>query len=209
MLVDHVADLGFAPRLQGRHEMQVVGIVGSPRKKGNTELLMEEALGVCKSEGLQTKLFRLAELRVEPCSECMVCKKEGNCPISDDFPAVYEAMLQANGIILGTPVFFGSATPQIKALIDRAGYLAIAQGRPFEKKVGGAIVVGRRAGHNFAFAELLFFFLYHGMIIPGSTYWNVAFGKDAGEVLADEEGLRAVRYFAGNLSWLVKKLCHS
>jgi multimeric flavodoxin WrbA len=94
----------------------------------------------------------------------------------------------------------------MKAFIDRSGYLGIAQGRPFERKVGGAMVVGRRAGHNFTLAELLFFFLYHGMIVPGSTYWNVAFGRDAGEVLSDEEGLRTVREFAKNVCWLIKKL---
>jgi len=122
------------------------------------------------------------------------------------FPPIYEKMFKADGILLGSPVFFSSATPDIKALIDRAGYLGIAQDRPFERKVGGAIVVGRRAGHNFTFAELLFFFLYHGMIVPGSTYWNIAFGRDFGEVLNDEEGIKTIREFAKNLSWLIKKL---
>jgi len=186
--------------------MLVLGIVGSPRKNGNTEILMKEALEVCKKEGLQTELIHLADLRIEPCNECMVCKKEKICPIGDDFPSLYEKMLKADGMILGSPVFFSSATPEIKALIDRAGYLGIAQDRPFERKVGGAIIVGRRAGHNFTFAELLFFFLYHGMIIPGSTYWNVGFGRDVGEVLHDEEGIRTIREFGKNLSWLIKKL---
>jgi multimeric flavodoxin WrbA len=186
--------------------MLVLGIVGSPRKGGNTEILMKEALEVCKKEGLQTELIHLADLRIKPCNECMVCKKEKICPIEDDFPSLYKKMLKADGMILGSPVFFSSTTPEIKALIDRAGYLGIAQDRPFERKVGGAIIVGRRAGHNFTFAELLFFFLYHGMIIPGSTYWNVGFGKDIGEVLHDEEGIRTIREFGKNLSWLIKKL---
>jgi multimeric flavodoxin WrbA len=186
--------------------MLVLGIVGSPRKGGNTELLMKEALKVCKKESLQTELIRLADLCIEPCNECMVCKKKKICPIEDDFPSLYKKMLQADGILLGSPVFFSSATPSIKALIDRAGYLGIAQGRPFEKKVGGAIVAGRRAGHNFTFAELLFFFLYHGMIVPGSTYWNVGFGRDVGEVLKDEEGIRTIHEFAKKVSWLIKKL---
>jgi multimeric flavodoxin WrbA len=186
--------------------MLVLGIVGSPRKGGNTEILMKEALEVCKKEGLQTKLIRLADLRIEPCNECMVCKKKKICPIEDDFPSLYKKMLKADGMILGSPVFFSSATPEIKALIDRAGYLGIAQDRPFERKVGGAIIVGRRAGHNFTFSELLFFFLYHGMIVPGSNYWNVCFGRDVGEVLHDEEGIRTIREFGKNLSWLIKKL---
>jgi multimeric flavodoxin WrbA len=103
-------------------------------------------------------------------------------------------------------VFFSSATPEIKALIARTGDLAIAQERPLERKVGGALVVGRRAGHNFVFAELLFFFLYHGMVVPGSSYWNVGFGKEPGEVLGDEEGMNTVRQFARNMSWVIKKI---
>ena len=186
--------------------MLVVGIVGSPRKGGNTEILMKEALKICQKEGLETEFSHLADLRIDPCNECMVCKKERICPIEDDFSPLYEKMLKADGILLGSPVFFSSATPAIKALIDRAGYLGIAQGRPFERKVGGAIVAGRRAGHNFTFAELLFFFLYHGMIVPGSTYWNVGFGRDVGEVLKDGEGIRTIHEFAKNVSWLVKKL---
>jgi multimeric flavodoxin WrbA len=123
--------------------MLVLGIVGSPRKGGNTEILMKEALKVCQEEGLKTEFLHLADLRIDPCNECMVCKKERTCPIEDDFSPVYEKMLKADGILLGSPVFFSSATPSIKALIDRAGYLGIAQGRPFEKKVGGARQKGR------------------------------------------------------------------
>lgn len=185
--------------------MFVIGIIGSPRKGGNTEILMKEALEVCEKEGLSTELVHLADLCIKPCNECMVCKKEKICPIEDDFSPLYEKMLKADGILLGSPVFFSSATPEIKALIDRAGYLGIAQDRPFERKVGGPIIVGRRAGHNFTFAELLFFFLYHGMIVPGSTYWNVGFGRDVGEVYDDEEGIKTIREFGKNVSWLIKK----
>jgi len=186
--------------------MVVLGIVGSPRRGGNSEILMREALRVCNDEGLDTDFVHLADVRIDPCNECMVCKREKICPIEDDFPPLYEQMLGSDGILLASPVFFSSATPEMKALIDRAGYLGIAQDRPFERKVGGAIVVGRRAGHNFTFAQLLFFFLYHGMIVPGSTYWNVGFGRDVGEVLNDEEGIKAVREFAKNVSWLIRKL---
>jgi multimeric flavodoxin WrbA len=186
--------------------MLVIGVAGSPRKGANTEIVVKEALKVSQEEGLLTEFIHLADVRIRPCNECMVCKKKQICPIDDDFSSVYDAMLKADGIILGSPVFFSSTTPEIKALIDRTGYLAIAQERPLERKVGGALVVGRRAGHNFVFAELLFFFLYHGMVVPGSSYWNVGFGKEPGEVLADEEGMNTVRQFARNMSWLIKKI---
>ena len=167
---------------------------------------MNQALAESQEKGHKTEFVHLADLCIAPCNECMVCKKEKICPIEDDFSPLYQKMLKADGILLGSPVFFSSSTPEMKALIDRAGYLGIAQDRPFKRKVGGAIVAGRRAGHNFTFAELLFFFLYHGMIVPGSTYWNVGFGRDAGEVLKDEEGIRTIREFAKNVSWLIKKL---
>ncbi|MEM2546133.1 MAG: flavodoxin family protein, partial [Candidatus Bathyarchaeia archaeon] len=101
---------------------------------------------------------------------------------------------------------FGSATPQIMALVQRAGYISQAKGRVFENKVGGPIVVARRAGQNFTLAQLLFFFLHQGMIVPGSTYWNVAFGREKGEVLNDEEGLATARNFAKKIVWLIKKI---
>jgi len=115
-------------------------------------------------------------------------------------------MINADGIILSSPVYFGSATPQMKALIDRVGYLSVAKGRVFENKVGGAIVVARRAGHNFTLAQLLFFFLHQGMIIPGSTYWNIAFGREKEDVIQDEEGLKTVINHGKKMIWLIEKI---
>lgn len=177
--------------------MKILGIVGSPRREGNTEIVVKEALKVCKEEGLETELITLADKMIIPCTECMYCKIEKTCSNQEDyFMPIFEKMKEAEGIILSSPVFFGSATPQIKALIDRAGYLGIAAGRPFERKVGGALAVARRAGQNFTFSQLLYFFLYHGMIVPGSTYWNIAFSKEPGEVENDQVGLQTARNFA-------------
>ncbi|MEM3004304.1 MAG: flavodoxin family protein, partial [Candidatus Bathyarchaeia archaeon] len=108
--------------------------------------------------------------------------------------------------ILASPVYFGSATPQIKALIDRAGYLSVARNRVFENKVGTPMVVARRAGHNFTFAQLLFFFLHQGMIVPGSTYWSIAFGREKGEVREDEEGLLTARNLGKKMVWLITRI---
>ena len=115
-------------------------------------------------------------------------------------------MVEADGIILASPVYFSSATPKIKALIDRAGYVSIAKGRVFENKVGGPMAVARRAGQNFTFAEMLFFFLHQGMIVPGSTYWNIAFGRAKGEVSNDKEGMETARNFAKKMVWVIKKI---
>ncbi len=186
--------------------IRILGIVGSPRVGGNTELFVAEALKVAAEDGAETELLRLAGREIKPCDACLSCKETGECRIKDDFAAVFEKMLGADGIILSSPVYFGSATPQIKALIDRAGYTSLAKGRVFENKVGGAMVVARRAGHNFALAELTFFFLHQGMIVPGSTYWNVAFGREKGEVVKDEEGLRTARNFGKKMTWLIKRI---
>ena len=184
----------------------VIGIAGSPRVEGNTEKLVTEALKTAAEEGAQTELIRLANKEIKPCDACLSCRKTGECRIKDDFQEIFEKMIKADGIILASPVYFGSATPQIMALIDRAGYISGARGRVFENKVGGPLVVARRAGQNFTFAQLLFFFLHQGMIVPGSTYWNIAFGREKGEVLEDKEGLRTARNFAKKIVWLIKKI---
>jgi multimeric flavodoxin WrbA len=186
--------------------IRVVGIVGSPRIGGNTELLLTEALKAATEDGAETELLRLADSEVRPCDACLSCRKTGECRIEDDFKFIFDKMVEADGIILGSPVYFGSATPQAKALIDRAGYLSIAKGRVFENKVGGPMVVARRAGQNFTLAQLLFFFIHQGMIVPGSTYWNIAFGREKGEVVKDEEGIQTARNFGKRIVWLIRKL---
>ncbi len=190
---------------------RIIGIVGSPRIAGNTEIFLTQALEAVKEEGIEAEIVTLAEKEIRHCDACLTCRKTGRCRIQDDFPPIFEKMAKADGIILASPVYFGSATPQIKALIDRAGYTSSARGRlgkgrVFENKVGGAMVVARRAGHNFTLAQLLFFFLHQGMIIPGSTYWNVGFGKEKGEVSNDNEGKETARNFGKKLAYLVKKL---
>jgi len=184
----------------------VLGVCGSPRVGGNTERLLLEALKIAEEEGAQTELVRLADKEIKPCDDCRSCKTTGQCHKKDDFKAIYKKMTKADGIILSSPVYFGSATPQIKALIDRAGTLSNRTGRPFENKVGGAMAVARRAGQNFTFAQLLFFFLHQGMIVPGSTYWNIAFGREKGEVTKDEEGMQTARNFGKRMVWLIKKI---
>jgi len=186
--------------------IRIVGVVGSPRVEGNTERIVAAALTAAAEGGTETELVRLAGREIKPCDACLSCRKTGTCAIPDDFLPIYETMTQADGIILASPVYFGSATPQMKALIDRAGYLSIAQGRVFENKVGGAIAVARRAGQNFTFAQLLFFFLHQGMIVPGSTYWNIAFGRERGDVDSDEEGLRTARNLGTKMAWLLRTL---
>lgn len=186
--------------------IRIVGIVGSPRVGGNTERLVAETLKATEEDGADTELLRLANKEIKPCDACLSCKQTGECRIKDDFKPIFEKMVAADGIILSSPVYFGSATPQMKSLIDRAGYLSVAKKRVFENKVGGPMVVARRAGHNFTLAQLLFFFLHQGMIVPGSTYWNIAFGWEKDEASNDEEGLLTAKNFGRKMVWLIKKI---
>jgi len=186
--------------------MKVVGIVGSPRKNGSTEMLTAHTLRAIAEEGLDTELIRLAGLDIRPCNACMVCREEERCSIEDDLFPVYLKMKEADGIILASPVYYGSVTALIKGLMERAGYIARHNGEPFSRKVGGPLVVARRAGHNFALAQLTFWFQILGMVVPGSTYWNVALGREKGEVQNDEEGMKTAWNFGRNVAWAVKKL---
>jgi multimeric flavodoxin WrbA len=187
-------------------DVKVLGIVGSPRKRGNTEILTTHVLKSIAEEGLDTELIRLAGLDIKPCNACMVCKKEERCSIEDDLLPIYLKMKEADGIILASPVYYGSATALMKALMERAGYISRWNGEVFSGKVGGPLVAGRRAGHNFTLAQLTFWFQILGLVVPGSTYWNVAFGLEKGEVANDEEGMKTAWNFGKNVAETLKKL---
>ncbi len=186
--------------------MKVIGIVGSPRKGGNTELLTAQALTAIAMEGLDTELISMAGLDIRGCTACMACDTEECCAIEDDLFPLYLKMKEADGIILASPVYFGSATGIMKSLMERTGYISRHNGEPFKGKVGGPLVVARRAGHNFTLAQLTFWFQILDLVVPGSSYWNIAFGREKGEVAQDEEGMKTAWNFGKNMARVVKKL---
>jgi len=186
--------------------MRVLAISGSPRTGGNTESILRVALDVLEERGFETELIPLAGKHIRGCTACMACRNEPRCILEDDFDPVLCAMREADGLIVGSPVYFGSATPEIVALLDRAGYVSRHNGHFFARKVGGPVAVARRIGQNFTVAQLLMWFMINGLIVPGSTYWNIAFGRDRGEVLGDEEGVRTIRNFAENIAWLLERI---
>jgi len=189
--------------------MKVVGIVGSPRKSGNTAFLMKQALTVLEREKFEVEMVELGGLFIKPCEGCLSCKTNLECAITDDdFHKVFSKMKEADGLIIGTPVYFGSATPQLMGLLDRAAYLQRQNKQYFSGKAGGPIVVARRAGHDFTLAQLLLWYFINDMVIVGSTYWNIAFGGSAGkrDVHEDQEGLETINHFALNLAKVLKAL---
>jgi multimeric flavodoxin WrbA len=186
--------------------MNVVAIVGSPRKMGNTELMAAYALKAINEEGIETELIPLAGKNIRPCIACMACLQKEECSIKDDLMPIYRTMRAADGIILASPVYFGSCTALLKSLMERAGNLTYHHGRLFKGKVGGPLVVARRAGHNFTIAQIDLWYHILGMIEPGSSYWNIAFGGEKGDVTRDEEGMQTVWNFGKNMALVLKKL---
>jgi multimeric flavodoxin WrbA len=189
--------------------MHAIAISGSPRKDGNTDTLLRHCLDRLSERGITGDFVTLRDKTIKGCRACATCshRKDKTCNTKDDdFHPVFEAMQRADIIVLGSPVYFGSAAPELMALLDRAGYVSRANGHLFSRKIGGPIAVARRAGHNFTYAQLMFWFTINDMIVPGSTYWNVALAREAGAVKDDAEALATIDRFAENLAWLGERL---
>ncbi len=187
---------------------KAVLISGSPRKGGNTEIILSKCAEKLSEAGIQTKLINLSEANILPCTACMYCKKgKPECSIrKDDFSTIFNSVIESDIVILGSPVYFGSATAQIKALIDRVGYVSRGNGNLLSKKIGAPIVVARRAGHNFTYAQLLCWYTINDMIIPGSTYWNIGFAGAKGEIENDIECIKTIEKLAENIIFLAEKI---
>lgn len=188
--------------------MKVIAINGSPRKKGNTEILIREVLKVLEKNGIETELIQIGGKKVNSCVACMKCKteKDGKCHKKNNLlNEVLSKMVGADGILIGSPVYFSDITPETKALLDVAGYALRAAGNPLKRKIGAAVVAVRRAGAIHTFDSINHFFLINEMIIPGSSYWNIGIGREKGDVLNDEEGLKTMQTLGENMTWLMKK----
>lgn len=189
--------------------MKVLGIAGSLRPKSNTLQYVEKALEVFNDAGLKTTLISLREKEIKPCNGCYDCVKKGFCTIKGDaFNEILAEMKEAQGLVLGSPVYLSSVVPQMMALLARATFVAYWNDKFLSGKVGGPITVARRAGHNMAFSQLLLWFFINGITVPGSTYWNVGVAGAGGarDAEEDEEGLTTVVNFANNMTGILKKI---
>jgi multimeric flavodoxin WrbA len=189
--------------------MKVVAFNGSARKDGNTAILLKRVLQTLESEGIETELIQLAGEQIHGCTACRTCfnTKNQRCVIeTDNVNAYIQKMVQADGILLGSPTYFSMMTPEMKALIDRAGFVARVQPEMFRYKVGAAVVAVRRAGGMSTFEAINNFFLINEMIIPGSSYWNIGVGHKKGEIENDAEGMKTMETLGRNMAWLLKKI---
>ena len=189
--------------------MKVVAFNGSARKDGNTAILIRCVLQELKAEGIETELIQLADQQIHGCMACGTCRKLKNkeCKIINDNVNLYiQKMDEADGIILGSPTYFSMMSPELKALIDRAGFVAMGNDALFKRKVGAAVVAVRRAGGIPTFDAINHFFLISQMIVPGSSYWNVGVGLNPGDVEKDTEGMKTMETLGKNMAWLIKQL---
>lgn len=189
--------------------MKVVGFNGSARKDGNTAILIRRVFAELEAEGIETELVQLAGRTIRGCIACGRCykNKDRRCAVTDDVAnECIEKMIDADGIILGSPTYFSDLTTEMKALIDRAGYVARANSDMLRRKVGAGVVAVRRAGCIHTLDSINHFFLIGQMIVPGSSYWNVGIGRAKGDVEQDEEGLATMRTLGQNMAWLLKKI---
>ncbi len=189
--------------------MRVIAVNGSARKNGNTALLIQTLFEPLKAEGLATELIQLSGAGLRGCTACMKCweKRDGRCILANDpVNDIMAKMQTAAGIVLGSPTYFADVSAEMKALIDRTGMVARANGGLFRRKVGAGVVSVRRGGAMHALQTLQNYLLINEMIIPGSSYWNIAFGRDIGEVSGDAEGLETMTVLGRNMAWLIKKL---
>jgi len=189
--------------------MKVIAFNGSARKDGNTAKLISYAFEELNTAGIETELVQLAARPIHGCIACYKCfgSKDRRCAVTDDIANECIAKMdEADGIIIGSPTYFAAISPEAKALIDRSGMVARANGDMFKRKVGAGVVAVRRAGAIHVFDTINHFFTIGQMIIVGSSYWNVGIGRNIGDVDSDEEGVKTMRDLGSNMAWLLKKI---
>jgi len=191
--------------------MKVIGLVGSPRN-GNTKFLVSLALRECRKLGLETELVHLGKMDISPCRACDKCRKEGRCVIKDDFHEVAVKIENSAGIIIGSPVYFGGVSAEMKAFMDRTRYLRRKEA--LKDKVGGAIAVGgsRQGGQEFVLHQIHSFFLIHGMIVVGDEktmhFGGAGVGSKEKDAERDETGKETSKNLGRHVGGVVRKLSH-
>jgi multimeric flavodoxin WrbA len=188
-------------------EMKVVAFNGSPHAEGNTYRLIRTVLAELEAEGITTEVVQVGGKPLHGCTACYRCRQEpnGRCVIENDMiNDCIAKMRDADGILLGSPTYFADITPELKALIDRSGFVSRSNGHFLRRKVGASVVAVRRAGGIHAFDSMNHFFLISEMMVPGSSYWNLGYGGKVGEVEEDAEGLKTMKALGQNMAWLLK-----
>jgi multimeric flavodoxin WrbA len=181
--------------------LKVLGISCSPRKGGNTEVLVKAALAGAKEKGADIELLQIHEMKIAPCDGCTTCHQSGECRIKDDMQKVYQKLLAADGIILGSPVYFWSVSGQAKLFMDRTYALRYPYHK-LQNKVGATIAVAGRRGCMSALAVINNFFLGHDMLVRGLGI--AGYGTKKGEVKQDKHAMKSARSLGKQVTKLIR-----
>lgn len=187
--------------------MKVIALNGSPRANGNTMAGLEVMKDILEKEGIETEIIQLGGHTFAGCRACNGCfkMKNNHCTTEDGMNEIIEKVFEADGLIIGSPSYFSNVTTEVKAFIDRCGYVAMANGNPLRRKVGASVVPARRAGSNFVYSAINFFYGINEMTIASSSYWNMSLALKRGDLLKDEEGVTTFETLADNMSFLIKQ----
>lgn len=188
--------------------MKVVAFNGSSREEGNTYHAIQTVFDELRKEDIDTELVQLGGSNIQGCTACYECfeRKNKQCILDDNLNMFIEKMIASEGIIIGSPTYFSNVSTVVKALIERAGLVSIANNYLFKRKVGASVVSVRRAGAAHVYSSINYFFGINHMIIPGSSYWNLGVGLNPGDLLKDTEGVTTFKDLGQNMAWLLKKL---
>lgn len=188
--------------------MKVIAINGSPKENGNTYHAIKIVTDELESQGIETEILHIGNKNIRGCLACGGCAQNKNekCVINDEVNEAIQKMKAADGILIGSPVYYASIAGTMKCFLDRSFYVASANGGLFRHKVGGSVVAVRRSGEVATFDHLNHYFTLGEMFLASSNYWNVIHGRLPGEVLQDEEGVQIMRVLGKNMAFLVKQL---
>ena len=189
--------------------MKVLGINGSARKDGNTAIIINKVFEELNKQGIETELVQFAGQIIEPCKACWACGEQKNCVHRKDiFRETFDKMMEADGILLGSPVYSANISASMQAFLERAAVVCdMNRGSLNNKyKVGASVVALRRSEALSAVDAMNHFFMNQEMVIVGSTYWNMVYGQMPGDVLKDEEGLQNMQNLGENMAYVLHKL---
>lgn len=183
--------------------MKVVLINGSPNEKGCTYTALKEVADELQRQGVEAEIVHIGKAPVRGCLGCGGCRKTGRCVFDDAVNTLAETLIQADGLVFGSPVFYAGISGQLKCFMDRLFY---SRGAQLSGKPAAAVVSARRGGCVSAFDDINRFFTINRMPVVSSQYWNQVHGNTPDEVRKDEEGLQILRTLARNMAWLLKNL---
>lgn len=187
--------------------MKVLGINSSAKKDGNTAILINRVFEALNNAGIETELVQLAGKVIEPCKACWACGSQRNCVHrKDSFREIFEKMKEADGVLLGSPVYSANISANMQALLERAAVVGDMNPGLFTRKVGAAVAAARRGGALQAIDNMNHFFLNHEMYVAGSTYWNMGYGQMPGDVEKDQEALSNMDNLGQHIAHLLKAL---